>query len=110
MSIYLTETVLRGERFTHRVWFTVVGKAWWNSSRELGCVAGSVHTRKQKSSIQDMTFKPPTHKGPLPPAMRHFLTVPPKTVPQTEDNYSKHRSKRVISDSNYNCNRVMRIE
>ena len=57
MSVYLTETVLRGERFTHRVWLTVVEKAWWNSSWELGCVAGSVHTminqeaEKQASKI-----------------------------------------------------------
>lgn len=50
-----------------------------------------------------------------PSTRTHFLQlstnrVPwrPKTVPQTQDNYSKHKLTRDISDYNsiYNCNRV----
>lgn len=72
MSVYLTETVLRGERFTHRVWFTVVGKAWWNSSQELGCVVGSVHTMiNQEAEKQHPRYDLQKH----PHTRAHFLQL-----------------------------------
>lgn len=50
------------------------------------------------------------YKDPLPPAKHLQVPWCPKTVPRTEDNYSKHKLMGDISDYNsiYNHNRVVK--